>query len=147
MVELTKIHPAVSGAAISFVVLLVILDLSSWLRKRMLYSDGGPLVWAIGLSLATIFFSGYLTEGFLAPPDDPLVRDAIARHHVVGRTAVILFPIMAVMRRLASSRRSIVWGVGYSVAVLVLTGALVCGGAMGGTLVFEHGVGVTTLPR
>jgi len=147
MFKAFDLHPAVSGASIAFVLFLVSIDGITWVRERNLYRSGGAILWAAGIALVTTFFSGYLAHGFLYPPDDLVVRDAIARHHVVGRSALIVFPIIVVLRRLAFSRRTFLWIIGYGLAVLGLAATLAVGGAMGGGLVFDHGVGVAVANR
>jgi uncharacterized membrane protein len=147
MFETFDLHPAVSGASLAFILLLLSLDGINWVRERSLYKGGGAILWAAGIALVTTFFSGYLAHGFLFPPDDLVIRDAIARHHVVGRSALIVFPIVVVLRRLAFSRCTLLWIIGYGSAVLGLAATLVVGGAMGGRLVFDHGVGVAAVNR
>ena len=147
MFETFDLHPAVSGASLAFILLLLSLDGINWVRERSLYKGGEAILWAAGIALVTTFFSGYLAHGFLFPPDDLVIRDAIARHHVVGRSALIIFPVVVVLRRLALSRRTLFWIIGYGSAVLGLGATLVVGGAMGGRLVFDHGVGVAVVNR
>ena len=147
MFETFDLHPAVSGASLAFILLLFSLDGINWVRERSLYKSGGAILWAAGIALITTFFSGYLARGFLFPPDDLVIRDAIARHHVVGRSALIVFPIVVVLRRLAFSRCTLLRIIGYGSAVLGLAATLIVGGAMGGRLVFHHGVGVAAVNR
>jgi uncharacterized membrane protein len=147
MFETFDLHPAVSGASLAFILLLLCLDVINWVRERSLYEGGGVILWAAGIALITTFFSGYLSHGFLFPPDDLVIRDAIARHHVIGRSALIVLPIVVVLRRLAFSRRTLLWIIGYGSAILGLAATLVIGGAMGGRLVFYYGVGVATVNR
>lgn len=139
---LSSIHPAVSGFSLAFVLLLGWLDGRSFLGSRTLSAEGSVALWALGIALVITFFSGYLTSGFLYPSLDPVLSAKIADHHVIGRWAVIVYPIVGVSRYLAVRRRTLVSAIWYAIVLGVLGSLVICGGRVGGKLVFEHGVGV-----
>lgn len=139
---LSSIHPAVSGFSLAFVLLLAWLDGRSLVGSRTLSSDGRGPLWALGIALVITFFSGYLSSGFLYPPLDPILSGKIAYHHVIGRCALIAFPILVAVRHLAVRRRDLLSAVLYAILLGVVGVLLICGGRLGGKLVFEHGVGV-----
>ena len=139
---LSSIHPAISGFSLAFVLLLGWLDGRTLVVSRTLSSHGRAPLWALGIALVTTFFSGYLSSGFLYPPLDPVVSAKIGDHHVIGRWALIVFPLLVVARHLAMRRRDLFSAVLYAVLLGVLVVLLICGGRLGGKLVFEHGVGV-----
>lgn len=99
-------------------------------------------LWGVGIALTVTFLSGYLADGFLYPSQDQIISDKIAYHHVIGRWALIIFPLVAVARHLASRHRRLTYTVAYAVMLVALGMLLFFGGSLGGALVFEHGVGV-----
>ena len=139
---LSSIHPAVSGFSLAFVLLLGWVDVRSCVRNRVLPPEGWVPLWGVGIALTVTFLSGYLADGFLYPSHDHLISEKIAYHHVIGRWALVIFPLVVVARHLASRHRKLSYAVAYAVLLVALGILLVCGGRLGGTLVFEHGVGV-----
>jgi uncharacterized membrane protein len=138
--DLNRIHPIVVAFPLALLVVSVLLDLIA--RFRPALRAGARLtlyLGTLGAVIATI--TGLITH--LRYEGTP-VAGFIDQHEFIAYTTTAIFLALSIWRSRAMRRGSDVGGswvyVAFSVAGLL---ALVLTGALGGNLVFGHGVGIS----
>lgn len=144
------LHPPLSGFPLSCGALLVCVELFCLFRgnSERVEPIRMFLVFASLTTTVATFLSGYQAS---APLRDlsPDVANALASHHAFGRLLLINSIALAVFY-LVSSRAlygKAIMRAFYALTVLLQFGLAVLSGGLGGSLVFDHGVGVRSEPR
>ncbi len=141
---ISRVHPAISGCSLAFWLLLGGLDIVSLWRTWRPSEEARWAFWGLCTAILVTFLSGYVADGFLYPPDDGAVSGRIADHHSWGRWAVFILPIVAGARLVAKRRGDFISAIGYAISLSCLGAILLYVGYLGGSLVFDDGVGVMT---
>lgn len=138
------LHPPLSGAPLSFVVLLVMIEALSITRVgRSLSSFRSVVVVAVVAATFASFFSGYQAVSDLGEIPEA-TSSLISEHHSTGRLILFNSVFLATtfwISKVATHGRPLFYGM-YYVALAVQLALAVWVGFLGGRLVFTHGVGV-----
>ncbi len=101
------------------------------------------LIVAVGLSTAASFFSGYQAVSDLGEIQEGTER-LISQHHVIGR--LLFFNVIALVTSYwiagVAAHGKRFFHASYYLFLLVQVVLTLWAGYLGGTLVFEHGIGV-----
>lgn len=143
---LVHLHPICSAVATGTLFVVVVFELARVLQgERFKGRDALPLLQLLlALTAAAAFFSGY-RGAEEASKSFVVGRELIEQHHSLGRLFFILAAATAVAG--AVSRAAVYQRTFFRSLYLVLLAGAVCSGIvagyMGGSLVFEHGAGVS----
>lgn len=144
------LHPPLSGFPLSCGALLVCVELFCLFRgsPERLESVRKFLVFSSLASTLATFLSGYQASAPLRElaPD---IANTLGSHHAFGRLLLINSIALAVFY-LVSSRAvygKTVMRAFYALTVMLQFALAIISGGLGGSLVFEHGVGVMSEPR
>jgi uncharacterized membrane protein len=141
---MVALHPPLSGAPLSFVVLLVLIEILSITRfGRNLRSFRSVVVVAVTVATCASFFSGYQAVSDLGEIPET-TSSLISEHHSLGRLLLFNSVFLATsfwISGVARHARSFFYGM-YYVAVTAQLVLTLWAGFLGGSLVFTHGVGV-----
>jgi uncharacterized membrane protein len=140
------LHPPLSGMPSAFVALLVfveLLRLSSRFRLSLEVTRHVLVIAVVGSTLA-VFLSGYQASGSLGELL-PQVQEELGRHHAWGRGLLINSLLMGTftwIARRATHGKGVILAL-YFVTLAVQVVLSVYVGFMGGSLVFDRGLGVS----
>jgi uncharacterized membrane protein len=142
---MVQFHPPLSGMPLAFALLALVAELMRFKASVRLKADVVRLTALTGciLTTAAAFLSGYQASNGL-PDLSPEVETALGSHHAWGRMLLIdgvLLCTFAWIEKIATHGKWIFAALYYSTLVLFVTLAIYVG-SLGGSLVFEHGVGV-----
>ena len=146
------IHPPLSGLPLAGIGLLVLLELGRFFRRTHEVAEASRALIVIATVLGVVcsFFSGYHASSALGDVA-AAVGDVIARHHAAGRFLLINALLLATfffLARIAVHGRKVLVALYYVTLFVQLIGT-VWVGRLGGELVFDYGVGVSSsvLPK
>lgn len=142
-------HPPLSAFPVALIILVAILEMVAALMKKkevvfqaIHHAINVNLAFA-GVFVTAAFFSGYQameSAGIL----DTARQELVARHHNFGR--ILLFLIIGTcflkVVALKARRNSRLFYLLYCIALSLSVTLVICSGFTGGSLVFEHGIGV-----
>ncbi len=139
-----SLHPPLSGIPLSFVALLVVIEMLRWTRwGKGIATFTSFVVVATVVSTTAAFFSGYQAVSDLGEISEA-TEQLISQHHTIGR--LLMFNAFALatshwITSVAAHGKSFFHASYYFFLVvqLVLT---MWAGYFGGNLVFEHAIGV-----
>jgi len=139
-----RLHPIFSGFPAAFLALIIIGEL---LHFTPLRSNAAQIVriGVIGLCLAmaSAFFSGYqASSGLDELPDD--VNSILSSHHAWGRMGLIVSLLLVLFLEVshrATRGKAVFIGLYYLLLAIQIC-LVVYVGSLGGSLVFDSGVGV-----
>lgn len=142
------LHPALVHFPIALTIVALLLDLLSRHRRARSLEPGGlvlTVLAALGGIAATL--SGQLAEEEAAVPR--AARELLERHEELGEVAMWLLVAVALARVLLAWRGAFRGALAWAYLALALAAAGVVGyqGALGGELVFRHGVGTAPVQR
>ena len=144
--RMIALHPPLSGMPLAFVVLLVVVEVLGCFGSRrasLVVTKRILLLSVIGATIGA-FLSGYQASSPLGDVS-PEVQEALGQHHAYGRLLLINSLLMGTFSWIASravhGKKGIV--VLYVVTLAVQLMLTLWVGYLGGSLVFDRGVGVT----
>ena len=140
------LHPPLSGMPLAFVVLLVVVE---GVRSFASWRDGlrvtrRVLLISVIVSTVSAFLSGYQASSPLGDLSRE-VQEAVGQHHAYGRLLLInalLMGTFAWIGARAVHGKKGIW-VLYVLTLLVQLALTLWVGYLGGSLVFDRGLGVT----
>ena len=146
-VRMPALHPPFSGAPLSCVVLLLVVEamiLVPRVRSMALLVRPFMVVSCVAAVIGA-FLSGYQASSAVGTLS-PEVEAVLATHHLLGRFLLITVGLLGTfffLHRVAKRGHRVLLVMYYIalVAQVLLTLRI---GALGGALVFDHGVGVAT---
>lgn len=139
------IHPPLSGFPLTCTTLLLLVELLRLVRSQPAAWSvlRTFLLWATVVTTVVAFFSGYQASSMVGELSE-VATVAVSSHHSWGRLLLFMALCLGVSGWLSGiavhGRRF--FGVVYLVMLLLQTVLVVWVGALGGRLVFQHGVGV-----
>lgn len=139
------LHPPLSGMPLAFVVLLVVVEalrcFCGW--RDSLVVTRRVLLIAVIFSTACAFLSGYQASSPLGDLSVE-VQDALREHHAYGRLLLINSLLMGTFAWIAARAVHGKRGISalYVMTLLVQLALTLWVGYLGGSLVFERGLGV-----
>ena len=141
------IHPPLSGMPLAFIMLLVVVELirlRGWMRDRLIVTRD-VVVYAVVVSTVCSFLSGYQASSNLGDLAQE-VSDALGRHHALGRllliNAILMLVFHVVSKVAIHGKRLMQWLYFVTVVIQLLLSCWV--GYLGGSLVFDRGLGVVS---
>lgn len=144
------LHPPLSGFPLTCAALLVSVEFFCFVRGRSerVGAVRGFLVFASLVTTVATFLSGYQASAPLRElaPD---IASALGSHHACGRLLLINSIALAVFY-LVSSRAlygKAIMRAFYALTVLLQMALAILSGGLGGSLVFDHGIGVRSEAR
>ena len=139
------LHPPLSGMPLAFVVLLVVVEVlrcfGAW-RERLLVTRR-VLIISVVVSTCCAFLSGYQASSPLGDLSVE-VQDALGQHHAYGRLLLINSLLMGTFSWIAARAvhgKQVMIAL-YLVTLVIQLGLTLWTGYMGGSLVFDRGLGV-----
>jgi uncharacterized membrane protein len=141
-------HPPLSGLPLAGMLLLIAVELGRCIARTRIAAEHcrGFVVGATVLATVIVFVSGYQASWGL-PALSPELERAVAKHHSIGRflllNSLALGTFFFLSRVAIHGRRVLVVLYYMTVASQILL--TLWAGSLGGSLVFDHGIGVTTL--
>lgn len=143
---MVQFHPPLSGMPLTFALLAVAAELMALKSSLRLKADVIRFAALSGcvLSTAAAFLSGYQASNGL-PDLSPEVESALGSHHASGRMLLIdavLVCTFAWIRSIATHGKGIFAAL-YYVTLAIFVVLVLYVGSLGGSLVFDYGVGVT----
>lgn len=140
-----QLHPPLSGFPLSCIVMLALVealrifvlppDRVEWARKFLVFS--------VVVATAAAFFSGYQASAPLAEAPSE-IQAVLGRHHALGRllliNSLLLVTFFLVAARAAHGKK--IMESLYRLTVIAQLAMALWVGSLGGSLVFDHGVGV-----
>ncbi len=140
-----QLHPPLSGFPLSCIVLLVVVEVFSILGRSSDRVEWARrfLVFAVLLATTAAFLSGYQASSPLSEAPSP-IQDALGLHHAVGRIMLINSILLAAFALVASRAlhgKRVIQSL-YHLTVVIQLGLALWVGSLGGSLVFDHAVGV-----
>jgi uncharacterized membrane protein len=139
-----SLHPALTGFPPVLIVLLVFVELDSLIRPgpRMIPIRAFLLL-SLLIFLPSAYISGLLAEGY-ASRTFTVPNEAVNRHEKYAKILLCLCVPLIVLGLGSMETR---WGkLAYRTVLLLALVMIFYVGAAGGSLVFEHGAGVTASP-
>lgn len=140
-----QLHPPLSGFPLACIVLLVVVEVFALLGRSSDRVEWARrfLVFAVLLATSAAFLSGYQASSPLSEAPSQ-IQDALGVHHAVGRLMLInsiLLAAFALVATRALHGKRVILSL-YHLTVIIQLGLAVWVGSLGGSLVFDHGVGV-----
>ncbi len=132
-----RIHPAISSFPLAFVTLLFTVELLLNAPKRQVAVP--ILLSALGVSIVCTFFSGYVTEPFLAV-EEP--QEVVLLHHQWGRATLYAYGVVLSCWWWQRSGHRRLWRMFYLLALGISFITIGMASMKGGQLVFSHGIGI-----
>lgn len=139
-------HPPLSGLPLAGILLLIAVEVGRLIPRTRIAADQcrGFVVGATMIATVVVFVSGYQASGEL-PPLSPELELAVGKHHSIGRFLLLNSLTLAAfffLSRVAIHGRRVLVGLYYLAFALQIILTL-WAGSLGGSLVFEYGIGVT----
>lgn len=139
------LHPPLSGMPLAFIALLVVVEvmrcLGAW-RERLCVTRT-ILILSVVVSTVCAFLSGYQASSPLGDLSVE-VQDALGQHHAYGRLLLINSLLMGafswIAARAVHGKKAMASL--YLVTLVIQLGLTLWTGYMGGSLVFDRGLGV-----
>lgn len=144
---MVAVHPPLSGMPLAFIAMLVCVEL---LRARRAWRESlrvtrNVAITAVVISTASAFFSGYQASSSLGDLSAE-IQGALGDHHAYGRLLLfnaLLLGTFAWLESRASHGKGCMFSL-YILTLLVQVGLTLLVGYLGGGLVFNHRLGVSS---
>ncbi|MBN2581638.1 MAG: DUF2231 domain-containing protein [Planctomycetes bacterium] len=145
MDSLPNVHPAVVHFPIALLLVAAVLDLVAiFARRESLARCGGLLLVLAAAGGLVALLTGFAAEESASPLGNPAAAgEALERHEIAAIVTFVLTAVLAGWRlvgKLQLPRGAMKWV--YVVLLLAATVGVGLTGHLGGTLVFDHGMGV-----
>lgn len=142
-----SLHPPLSGLPLAATLAIVVCELFSVLPRFRVRASAYRTAVVVAVVVAAVlsFLSGYQASselGLMTPEAERL----LGSHHSLGRLYLICAIALAVFHIVGSKARQgkAVLSVLYYLLLFAVVFLSVRAGGLGGKLVFEHGIGVST---
>ncbi len=138
-------HPPLSGLPLAGILLLIAVEVGRLISRTRITAEHcrGFVVGATMIATVVVFVSGYQASGEL-PPLSPELELAVGKHHSIGRFLLInslTLTAFFFLSQVAIHGRRVLLALYYLALALQIILTL-WAGSLGGSLVFEHGIGV-----